>query len=103
MCIAIVCFPGCHVINFEINLIFLIKTYFYIATNQDKNLNILRTKRVFKVKRKAFSTTFKGLSVAKRCLRLQTAPLKALIKPFEPLQKSAKIKIYFNLCFKTIF
>ena len=23
MCIVIVCFPGCHVINFEINLIFL--------------------------------------------------------------------------------
>ena len=29
MCIAIVCFPGCDLINFEINLIFLIKQFFY--------------------------------------------------------------------------
>ena len=28
MCIAIVCFPGCDVMNFEINLIFLIKPPF---------------------------------------------------------------------------
>ena len=28
MCIAIVCEPGCHVINFEVNLIFLIKPLF---------------------------------------------------------------------------
>ena len=28
MCIAVVCFPGCDVINFEIKLIFLIKPSF---------------------------------------------------------------------------
>ena len=39
MCIVIVYSPGCDDINLEINLIFLIK-----------NLNILRTKRAFKVK-----------------------------------------------------
>ena len=50
MCIAIVCFPGCDVVNFEINLIFLIKPFFYMAKIEDKNLNILRTKRPFKVK-----------------------------------------------------
>ena len=37
-------------------------------TNQDKNLNILRTERDFKVKQKAFFIIFKGLSVAKNCL-----------------------------------
>ena len=31
LCIAIVCFPGCDVINFEINLIFLIKSFFYMT------------------------------------------------------------------------
>ena len=31
MCIAIVCFPGCDVINFEINLIFLINLFFYMT------------------------------------------------------------------------
>ena len=31
MCIAIICFPGCDVINFEINLSFLIKTFSYMT------------------------------------------------------------------------
>ena len=33
-----------------------------------KNLNILRSKRAFKVKEKAFFIIFKGLSVIKNCL-----------------------------------
>ena len=33
MCIAIVCFPGCHVINFVFNLIFLIKLFFCFTKN----------------------------------------------------------------------
>ena len=33
-------------IDFEINLVFLIEPFFYF----DKNLNIFRTKRAFKVK-----------------------------------------------------
>ena len=28
MCIAIVCYPGCDVMNFEANFIFLIKLFF---------------------------------------------------------------------------
>ena len=31
MCIAMVCEPGCDVINFEINLIFLIKSFSYMT------------------------------------------------------------------------
>ena len=31
MCITIVCFPGCYLINFEINLIFLTKPFFYVT------------------------------------------------------------------------
>ena len=46
MCIPIVCFPGWDVINFEINLIFLIKPFFYkTKKSRQKKLNILRTKR----------------------------------------------------------
>ena len=52
--IPIVCFPCCDVINFEINLIFLIKPFFFRTKTwpklQDKILNILRTKRAFKVR-----------------------------------------------------
>ena len=40
-------------------------------------LNILRTKRVIKVKSKAFFIIFKGLLVPKNCLRPESAPLKA--------------------------
>ena len=51
MCIAIVCWPVCDVINFEINLIFLINPFSLIWPKiQDKNLNILRKKRAFKMK-----------------------------------------------------
>ena len=37
MRIAIVCFAGFDVINFEINLIFLIKPFFQMRKNQDEN------------------------------------------------------------------
>ena len=47
MCIAMGCFPGCDVINFELNLTFLIKPFPTCPKIQDKNLNILRTKRAF--------------------------------------------------------
>ena len=50
MCTAIVCFPGCNVINFEIDLIFLIKPFFYMTKMLRLELNILRTERAFKVK-----------------------------------------------------
>ena len=43
--------------------------------SQDKNLNILRTKRAFEVKQKVFFIIFKGLSIAKNCLRPKSAPI----------------------------
>ena len=46
--------------------------------SQDKNLNILRTKRNFKVKRKAFFIIFKEISVFKKCLRPNSPPLNFL-------------------------
>ena len=51
MCIVIACFPGCDVISFEINLIFLIKLFFNMTKkSRQKNWNILRIKRAFRVK-----------------------------------------------------
>ena len=55
LCIAIVFKPDCDVLNFEANLIFLIKTFFL------QNLNILRKKSAFKME--AFFIIFKGLSI----------------------------------------
>ena len=61
------------------NLIFLIKPFCYKTKSQDKNLNILRMKRAFSFSRYLFFIIFKGLSIAKNCVRPQSAPLKTSI------------------------
>ena len=56
MCIAIVCKPSCDVMNFEVNLVFLIQPLFLHdqkVSNKnysDKNFDIFRTKKAFKIK-----------------------------------------------------
>ena len=47
MCIAIVCFPGCDVINFEVNLIFLIKPFFYMTKMSKQKFKYLENKKCF--------------------------------------------------------
>ena len=47
MCIAIVCFPGCNVTNFEINLIFLIKWFFYMTKNSRQKFEYLGNEKRF--------------------------------------------------------
>ena len=44
MCIVIVCFPSCGVINFEINLIFGIKLFFYMAKKSRQKIKYLENK-----------------------------------------------------------
>ena len=72
MCIALVCFPGCDVINFEINFIFSSNRFSTWPKSQNKKLNIFGAKRAFKVKWKAFFSIFKALSD----LRPEIAPLR---------------------------
>ena len=60
------------IIKIEINFIFLIKPLWYMTKSQDKNLNILRTKR-FWAKIKNIFQHFS--SVAKNCLRPESVPL----------------------------
>ena len=75
MCIAIVCYPCCDVMSFEINLIFLIKPFFFIWP-KTKTKSVLRTKRAFlRWNKKTFFIIFKGLLVEKVCLRPDNAPL----------------------------
>ena len=52
---------------------------------QDKNLAILGKKRVFKMKKQYFSSTFKGFTLPKICLRPGTAPLTILAIKIELL------------------
>ena len=70
-CIVIVCSPGCDVVHFEINFIFLIKPFFYMTKNQNKSWE---QKEVLKRNKKAFLIIFKGLSVAKNRLRTESLP-----------------------------
>ena len=75
ICIALVCEPSCDVTNFEINLIFLIKPFFYITKKSRRKLKYLdKAKRFQKKKKKKFFIIFKGVSVAKNCFRHESVP-----------------------------
>ena len=66
MCIAIVCLPSCDVINVGINLIFLIKSIFYMPKKSRQKFKYLENgKRFFQAIKKAFFIIFKGLLVVK--------------------------------------
>ena len=47
MYIAIICWPGCYVINFEINLMFLIKPFFYLTKKSKVELKYLENEKSF--------------------------------------------------------
>ena len=65
-CITIVCQPGCDVIKFEINLIFLIKPFRYMTKKSRQKYKYLENKKSFwgEIKN-IFQYIFKGLSVVK--------------------------------------
>ena len=65
MCIKIVCYRS-----------FLTKPFFFMAKTQNKDLNISRTKRPFKMKQKSIFIIFKGGPVAINCLKPESASLK---------------------------
>ena len=52
MCIVIICCSVCEVINFEVNLSFLIKLFSYITKRSEKIVNISRRKTAFNMKQK---------------------------------------------------
>ena len=47
MCIAPVCYPRCGVINFEIDLIFLMKLFFYLNKKSRQKFKYLEKKKSF--------------------------------------------------------
>ena len=76
MCIEIVCFPGSDVINFEINFIFLIKPFFCMTKKSRQKHKYLENERSFQGEIKNIFHHFKGIPVAKTCLKPWNAPLK---------------------------
>ena len=63
MWIVIICWPSCDVIILRFTLPFWSSRFLYVTKKSRQILNILRTKRAFKVKRKVFFIIFKGLSL----------------------------------------
>ena len=55
MCIAIVCFPLCDVTDFEINLIFLIKPFFYMSKMLRQVFMSWERKKLLRWNKKQFS------------------------------------------------
>ena len=47
MCIVIICFPVCNVINFEINLNLFIKLFFYLTKKSRQKCNYLKNEKSF--------------------------------------------------------
>ena len=47
ICVAVLCFPGCDVLNFEINLIFLIKSFFLHDQEPRQNFKYLENEKSF--------------------------------------------------------
>ena len=75
ICIKIVSKPGCDVINFEINLIFHIKSFCYMTKMSRQKLKYLENEKNFWSEIKSIFHHFKGLSVAKNLIKPESAPL----------------------------
>ena len=67
MYIAIVCFTGCDIVNFEIDVIFLIRPLFYMTKNLRQKFKYLENEKSFSGQIK---NIFKGLSIAKCTLKI---------------------------------
>ena len=74
MCIAIVCFPGFDVINFENNLIFLIKPLLHMTRKSRQKEKYLQNQKSLQGEIKIFLIIFKRFSVSKSFLRPETEP-----------------------------
>ena len=75
MFIAIVCFFGLWRHKFEINLIFLINSFLYIAKKSRQKFKYLENGKSSEGEIKSIFIIFKGLSDAKNRLRPESAPL----------------------------
>ena len=58
MCVVVICFPGCDVINLEINLIFLIKLFFFMNKISRQNFKDLDNEKSFQGEIKSIFNRF---------------------------------------------
>ena len=72
MCIAIVCYPGCDVMDFEINLIFLIKPFFLQDPKVMAKTEISwERKELLRSNKKHLSSFLKGFQLSKTVSNLR--------------------------------
>ena len=74
--VCIVCFPGCGVMNFGINLVFLFKLFLYLGKTFSHKYKYLENKKSFLGETKMIFHHFKGLSVVKSCFKPESAPVR---------------------------
>ena len=88
-------FPGCDVINFEINLIFLIKSFFYMTKkSRQKFKNFEKEKSFYVWNKTRFLVILKRRSVAKSCFRPESAPsVFSNLKSLNHLQRPCFINV----------
>ena len=75
MWIAIDCWPGCDIIDFEISPIFITKPFLYITKKSRQKFKYLEKEKSFKGEKEVIFIIFRGLLAAKKCLRLESSPL----------------------------
>ena len=64
LCIMIICFPVCDIINFETNLSFLIKLFLYITKKSGQNCKQLKKKQLLLWNKKYFSSIVKDFQLS---------------------------------------
>ena len=75
LCIENAFFSGCDVINFEVNLLILIKPFFYLTKKSRQKFKYLENEKSFKDGIKSIFIICKNHSVAKNCLRPENVHL----------------------------
>ena len=61
--VTIICFPGCDIINFEINLVFLIKPFFYMTENSRKKIKYVENRKILRWNKKHFLSFLKSFQL----------------------------------------
>ena len=72
MCIEIICFQVYDVIGFENNFSFLVKSFFYLTKKSRKKSKCRQNENSFKGEINKYSDHFRGISVARNCLRTKS-------------------------------
>ena len=92
MCITSVCWQRCDVITFEINVIFLMKPFWYMSQKSREKLKYLENGNSFWGEIKSIFHAFKGLIVAKNSPRTWECAFK-----IRSMQEPCPLKQVFSL------